>query len=70
MGILYVHTVFSFAIMDPQEWVQRVAARLHQQWPHVPDDQLREVAAEIQRELEQPEHAAELWLRQGMPNAR
>ena len=56
--------------MDPQEWVQRCAARLHEQWPHVPDDQLREVAAEIQRELEHPEHAAELWLRQGIPDAR
>ena len=56
--------------MDPKECVQRVAARLHEQWPRLPDDQLREGAAEIQRELEEPEHAAELWLRQGMPDTK
>jgi hypothetical protein len=56
--------------MDSQEWIARAAARLHEQWPRLPEDQLREVAAEIQRELEQPEHAAELWLRQGMPDPK
>lgn len=56
--------------MNTDDWLQRCAARLHEQWPHVPDDQLREVAAEIQRELEQPEHIAELWLRQGMPDLK
>ena len=53
--------------MNSQEWIERAAARLHEQWPRMPSDQLREVAAEIQRDLEQPEHAAELWLRQGIP---
>jgi hypothetical protein len=59
-----------FPAMHPDEWITRCTARLHEQWPTLPDDQLREVAAEIQRELEQPEHAAELWLRQGMPDPK
>lgn len=40
----------------------------------LPDDQLREVAAELQRKVEcqvsEPEHAAVEWLRQGIPDAR
>jgi hypothetical protein len=60
--------------MSPQEWVQRCAARLHEQWPRLPDDQLREVAAELQRKVERqaadPEHAAVEWLHQGIPDAR
>lgn len=57
--------------MNTDEWVQRCAARLHEQWPRVPHDQLAEVAAELQRNVEQqannPEHAAVEWLRQGIP---
>jgi hypothetical protein len=71
---LAMHTVRPYStcltVMDSQEWIARAAARLHEQWPRLPEDQLREVAAEIQRELEQPEHAAELWLRQGMPDPK
>lgn len=59
--------------MDSKDWLARCAARLHQQWPHVPDDQLREVAADLQREawrrIAEPEHAAAEWLRQGLPEA-
>jgi hypothetical protein len=53
--------------MNTQEWVARCAARLHARWPHVPDDQLREVATDIQRDawrrIAEPEHAAAEWLR-------
>jgi hypothetical protein len=53
--------------MDSNEWVVRCAARLHERWRHVPEDQLREVAADIQREawrrVTEPEHAAGEWLR-------
>jgi len=60
--------------MDSQDWVARCAARLHDQWPRLPDEQLREVAEELrrnaERQLEEPEHAAFEWLRHGMPNAR
>jgi hypothetical protein len=60
--------------MDPQDWVARCATHLHDQWPRLPDEQLREVAAELrrhaERQLEEPEHAAAEWLRHGMPNAR
>jgi hypothetical protein len=53
--------------MDSTEWVARCAARLHERWPHVPAEQLREVATEIQqnawRQITEPEHAATLWLR-------
>jgi len=60
--------------MDSQDWVARCAARLHDQWPRLPDEQLREVAEELrrnaQRQMEEPEHAAVEWLRYGMPNAR
>jgi len=58
--------------MDKQEWIARCSARLHAQWPTVPQEQLVEVAAEIQsevqRQLEAPELAAIQWLRQGIPN--
>lgn len=60
--------------MNPQDWVTRCAARLHDQWPRLPDEQLREVAEELrrhaERQLEEPEHATVEWLRHGMPNAR
>ena len=60
--------------MNSQDWVARCSARLHEQWPRVPPEQLAEVAAEIQRDyqraLEEPERAAVEWLRQGMPVAR
>ena len=56
--------------METQEWVARCAARLHERWRHVPDDQLREVAAEIQRnawrQIAESEHAAVEWLRHGI----
>lgn len=58
--------------MDRQEWIARCSARLHAQWPTVPQEQLAEVALEIQsrvqRQLEEPEAAAFEWLRQGIPN--
>jgi hypothetical protein len=58
--------------MDRQEWIARCSARLHAQWPTVPQEQLVEVAVEIQcqvqRQLEEPERAAFEWLRQGIPN--
>ena len=60
--------------MNTQEWLARCSARLHVQWPRVPNEQLAEVAVEIQRnalrQLEEPEHAAAEWLRLGMPDAR
>lgn len=60
--------------MNSEEWAARCAARLRERWQHVPEDQLREVAAEIQREtqrqLDQPEHAATVWLRRGIPDAQ
>jgi hypothetical protein len=53
--------------MDSKEWVARCAAQLHEHWPHVPEDQLREVAGDIQRnawrQIAEPEHAAAEWLR-------
>jgi hypothetical protein len=59
--------------MDAEDWVARCAARLHQRWPRLADEQLREVAQEIhheaQRQLDQPELAAAAWLRQGLPDA-
>jgi hypothetical protein len=58
--------------MDKQEWVVRCAERLHERWHRVPQDQLLEVAAEIQRgverQLEEPERAAVEWLRKGLPD--
>lgn len=53
--------------MERQEWIRRCSARLHVQWPSVPQEQLAEVAAEIQRQLEDPEAAALGWLRQAIP---
>ena len=59
--------------MERQEWITRCSAQLHAQWPTVPEEQLAEVAAEIQgevqRQLETPELAAAQWLRQGIPSA-
>jgi hypothetical protein len=53
--------------MNTQERVARCAARLRARWPHVPDDQLREVATDVQRDawrrIAKPEHAAAEWLR-------
>ena len=60
--------------MDTHQWIARCSARLHEQWPRVPPEQLAEVAAELERKarraLDEPEHAAVEWLRQGIPNAR
>jgi hypothetical protein len=60
--------------MNAEEWVTRCADRLHEQWPRVPDDQLREVAAQLrrdaERQLDEPENTASQWLRQGIPNAQ
>jgi hypothetical protein len=59
--------------MDSVQWVARYAARLHERWQHVPEDQLREVAADIQREawrrIAEPEHAAAEWLGLGIPRS-
>lgn len=63
--------LFRFATMDSRLWVARCAARLQQQWPRVPPDQIDELAeelrAELQRRAEDPERAAAEWLRQGIP---
>jgi hypothetical protein len=60
--------------VDPQQWIERCAARLHEQWPRLPDDQLREVAEQLRRDaerhLDEPERAAADWLRLGIPRAR
>jgi hypothetical protein len=57
--------------MDRQEWVARCSARLRARWPRVPQEQLDEVAGEIQRhvqrQIDEPERAAVEWLRQGIP---
>jgi hypothetical protein len=75
MSFLYCCSIqYRYSIMDRQEWVARCARRLHERWPRVPQDQLREVAAQLrhehERQLEEPEHAAAEWLRLGMPNGR
>lgn len=72
------HTVWTYSYyvhpVNPQEWIVRCSARLHQRWPRLTEDELREVAAEIQREVQrqvdEPELAAAVWLRQGMPEAK
>jgi hypothetical protein len=38
--------------MGRQEWIARCSARLHEQWPTVPEEQLAEVALEIQRRVQ------------------
>ena len=54
--------------MDKQEWIARCSARLHAQWPTVPQEQLVEVAAEIPSEVQRQVEAPVQWLRQGIPN--
>jgi hypothetical protein len=58
--------------MEAQQWIQRCSARLRQQWPRVPAEQLDELAEELRRNLERqaedPERAAVDWLRQGIPD--
>ena len=58
--------------MDRNEWIARCTARLHAQWPRVPEAQLDEVAEEIRqnaaRQVDEPEHAASEWLRHGIPD--
>jgi hypothetical protein len=60
--------------MDSERCVARCTARLYQQWPRLPPDQLREVAEELRREVERqvnnPGHAAIDWLRRGIPMAQ
>jgi hypothetical protein len=60
-------------VMDRPEWIQRCSARLHELWPTVPQEQLAEVAIDIERQarrqLDEPELAATQWLRQGIPDA-
>jgi hypothetical protein len=57
--------------MYQQEWVARCAARLHTQWPRVPQAQLNELAEELRvralRALDEPESAAAGWLSLGIP---
>jgi hypothetical protein len=59
--------------VERQDWIARCSARLHERWPRLAEEELREVAAEIQREVQrqvdEPEHAATAWLRQGLPDA-
>jgi hypothetical protein len=59
--------------IERDAWIVRCAEQLHEQWPRVPLEQLREVADEIrlehERTLKEPELAAILWLRRGLPGA-
>lgn len=55
------------APLSVQDWIAIAAHRLAHRWPHVPADQLDEVAADLwadetMRALP-PAEAAELWLR-------
>jgi hypothetical protein len=58
--------------MNPQEWLARCSARLHAQWPKVPQTLRDEVAAELRADPRwtslPPEDAAAAWLAQGLPN--
>lgn len=60
--------------MDSTEWIKRCAARLHEQWPRVADDELSEVAAQLrhdaERLLDEPEITAAQWLQRAIPSAR
>ena len=69
-AILYVHTVFWGIIMDPQEWQRGFAARLQNQWPTIPIDELLDAAGDLWRDEHWramlPEEAAETWLKLGV----
>lgn len=56
--------------MSEAEWVRVAAARLRAQWPHVPDDQLQDMATELwQHECwrsQLPVQAVVEWLRLGV----
>lgn len=56
--------------MDDTTWIVRCARRLRSQWPHVPVGQLEETAVDLATEAElraqEPEQAAEAWLRRGV----
>ncbi|EWS52541.1 MULTISPECIES: hypothetical protein [unclassified Methylibium] len=56
--------------MTPDEWTRRCADRLRQQWPHAPEDELRDAAAELWSEPrwrdQTPEVATVMWLRLGV----
>ncbi len=56
--------------MDATEWEIRCAGRLHQQWPTIPVDELRETAARLAEDdrlrKSAPEEAATWWLQQGV----
>lgn len=58
--------------MNSQEWTARGSARQHEHWPRLPDVKLREVAAEIRREVlrqvDEPLRVATAWLRRGLPD--
>lgn len=60
--------------MDPDEWTRRCADRLREQWPHAPEDELRDAAAELWRNERwrrmAPESAAVDWLRLGVLSGR
>jgi hypothetical protein len=58
--------------MNPTHWIARCAARLQQQWPRIPSEQIelaREIRLELERQNEDAEQAAQPWLRQGIPDA-
>lgn len=56
--------------MTPDEWTRRCADRLREQWPHAPEDELHDAAAELWANEKWrrfgPEVAAVAWLRQGV----
>jgi hypothetical protein len=57
--------------MVRREWISRCIERLHVQWPRASREDLEELAEELHgltlRHVEQPESAAQDWLKQGIP---
>lgn len=56
--------------MDAQEWQRSVAARLQNQWPTIPIDELLDAAGDLwcdeQWRAMQPDEAALTWLKLGV----
>jgi hypothetical protein len=58
--------------MESREWLARCSARLHAQWPRLPQHARDEAAADLLADPRwqglTPEDAAAAWLALGMPN--
>lgn len=56
--------------METEVWVIRCAGRLHQQWPTIPLEDLKDTAAQLAADAQMrkalPENAATWWLEQGV----